>query len=542
MKKIFSIFILVVSLQFSGSACVTTNTIHDTLCNKTWVWYPNFGFRTTAGTFKDTIKNGNAAGCDSIIILELVSLYSSYTTFDTICRGDSVFFNGVWRKPNFNTTYRDTFVNSVGCDSFLNLQVLVRQPAYYAYAAQRVCQNNLPFVFGDSSYTSAGVKYYTLNVKSAAGCDSIWWFNLIVDPAKTTTLNRRFCQGGFFFFKGQNRYATETIIDTLLTSRGCDSIVTLNLIVDSVYTTNLVVDICENQTYLFNGNNLNVSGFYKDTLKTVRLCDSFIHLTLNVKRTSKFVLMRKYCSNNPVYFGGQFLTAAGTYVDTLVNSQGCDSFLTLILYKDNANFITRNDTICPYDSLYFDGQYLSTAGTYIANYKNIGGCDSVITLNLSFRQPKSIVISLYTAKILSSTLGFKNYQWYRNDQVMSKKTSYFVDITSSGDYQVAVRDSNDCYYVSSKFAYTYSTISNLSQNDFEIYPNPASESISINSDKLKGKNLTISIFNIEGKLVKSLDLSPKNQAPINIANFDKGMYIIKINTDNTSLQGKFIKE
>lgn len=540
MKKNLSILILFLALQSSSQACTnSTNTIYDTLCHKSFVII-NFNFINAPGIYRDTIKNGNSTGCDSIIVMVIAGGYTSKTIYDTFCQGDSVFFNNRWRKNN--GTYRDTLVNSVGCDSFLNLQLRVIGPAYYAYSTQRICQNSLPFVFGDSSYTTAGLKFYTMPVKSAAGCDSVWWFNLTVDPAKTTTVNRRFCQGGFFFFKGQNRYSTATIVDSLLTSRGCDSIVTLNLIVDSVYTTNLNIEICDNQTYLFNGVYLTTSGFYKDTLKTVNNCDSFINLILKVKRTTKFTLYQKYCSNNPIFFGGQYLSSAGTYMDTLINAEGCDSFLTLVLYKDNANFITRNDTICPYDSLYFDGQYFNKAGTYIANYKNIGGCDSVITLNLSLHIPRTVSISVATSKLLKSTSGFKYYQWYKNDNVLKNKTSDSLIVTSSGDYNVAAVDSHNCYYTSSKLAFVYNSISNSSPTDFDIYPNPATESITINSDKIKGKSSTISIYNIEGKLVKNISQTLKNQIQINITDIEKGMYFIKINTDNTSLQGKFIKE
>jgi hypothetical protein len=549
MKRIIIFICFFVFSSTTSEACITTNIINDTLCNTRRIFF-NGAFRDTTGTYRDTLFNANSAGCDSIIILNLVVKSSVTILYDTFCQGDSVYFNGAWRK--FNGTYRDTLPNSNGCDSFIFLQLRVNGPAYYGYPARRVCQNNLPFIFGDSSFTTGGLKLVTLRTKSRVGCDSIWWFNLTIDPVKSTTLNRTLCQGSSFYFKGQNRtgYPTSsnrvdslTIKDTLVTSRGCDSIVTLNLKVYKIDSIYLDVTICDNQSYLFNSMTLTTAGFYRATYKNKFNCDSLVFLNLKVNRTSRFTYYRKYCSNTPLFFNGEYLNASGTYLDTLVNSQGCDSFLTMVLYKDMADSITINTSICQNDSLEFNNSFYKIAGTYVFNYKNKGGCDSIVTLKLSVYPTKSNpVISTYAPRVLISTLGYKYYQWFFNDNVLNAQTKHYLEVNKTGDYTITTTDSNGCVYSSAKYSYTYNSIFNTNPLSFEIYPNPARESITIKSSAIDLRNSNISVYSLEGKLIEKLENSNLSQVNINIANFKKGLYFVEIESNKMSYKAKFVKE
>lgn len=540
MKRFILIISLLIGFCQSMEACSTTRVIDTTICKTRRIFFDG-AFRDTTGLYRDTLFNANSVGCDSIIILDLKVMSSQNTIYNTMCQGDSIYFNGAWIK--FGGTYRDTLTNSKGCDSFLFLQIQQFNYGYSPLPNDRVCQNNLPYVIGDSSFYTQGLKFVNAKVKTSSGCDSYYYFNLTIDPIKTTTLNRRFCQGGFFFFKGQNRTTTGVYKDTLFTSRGCDSIVTLNLTVDSVYTTTISATICNNQFHFFNGKYINTAGLYKDTLKTVRNCDSFIHLTLNVNKTSSHSFSRKYCSNNPIFFNGAYLNAAGVYMDTLVNSVGCDSFLTMNLYKDLADIQTINKTICTNDSAWFNGAYYSTAGTYVANLKNMGGCDSIVTFNLSFHTPMANpIITASSPVLLNCTAGFISYQWYFNDNLLNKQTKTSLSVSKTGGYHVWALDTNNCSYTSIKFAYTYNSISNQGKTSIEIYPNPATDIIFIKSAANELKNASIRVFNLEGKLVENIESNNSSFVNINLTSYQKGIYFIEIESKISTLKSKFIKE
>ncbi|MBQ0111773.1 MAG: fibronectin type III domain-containing protein, partial [Bacteroidales bacterium] len=89
------------------------------------------------------------------------------------------------------------------------------------------------------------------------------------------------------------------------------------------------------------------------------------------------------CAGETYTFNGQTLTTAGTYTATLVNAAGCDSTVTLTLTVNAASASSIEATICAGETYTFNGQPLTAAGTYTATLQNVNGCDSVVTLTLT---------------------------------------------------------------------------------------------------------------------------------------------------------------
>ena len=68
-----------------------------------------------------------------------------------------------------------------------------------------------------------------------------------------------------------------------------------------------------------------------------------------------------------------------------------------------------------------------------------------------------------------------------------------------------------------------------------IYPNPTSEILNIKSEQ---KISRIEVYDISGKLLKSVDGKAKN---VSVSSLNKGMYLIKLYTENGVVNSKFIK-
>src|ERR1019366_9220518 len=122
-----------------------------------------------------------------------------------------------------------------------------------------------------------------------------------------------------------------TYTDTLTGVNGCDSIVTLNLTVRQLSSRFINATICSNSSYPFNGQNLNTAGTYTDTLTGANGCDSIVTLTLTVNQITASTINASICAGGDYNFNGQFLTTGGTYHDTLTGSNGCDSIVPLNL-------------------------------------------------------------------------------------------------------------------------------------------------------------------------------------------------------------------
>jgi len=77
------------------------------------------------------------------------------------------------------------------------------------------------------------------------------------------------------------------------------------------------------------------------------------------------------------------------------------------------------------------------------------------------------------------------------------------------------------------------------KKDFNIYPNPATDKISI--DCAEKQNLKMQLYNIVGKCIFQKEINNITKE-IDISTLSKGVYIIKIFCDDWTVQNKLIKE
>ena len=148
-----------------------------------------------------------------------------------------------------------------------------------------ICSNETPFAFGNRSLSSSGV--YVDSLTNRFGCDSLVTLDLLINPTADTVLFDTVCSNTLpYFFNGKLIMDSGQFIDTLSNQFGCDSAITLHLIVHPTKTTNLAAVICADETpYLFGSRNLNQTGLYVDTLQTVLGCDSVVSLDLVINPT-----------------------------------------------------------------------------------------------------------------------------------------------------------------------------------------------------------------------------------------------------------------
>lgn len=142
-----------------------------------------------------------------------------------------------------------------------------------------ICQGQSVQI-GNQTFTTAGDYFVTL--PGSGGCDSIINLKLNVVPGFVTTLDTTICSGDSIRI-GNSIYKTSgTYSDTLQMAGGCDSIVNLNLTVRTIPPTFLTAVICQGETYSAGGQTFDSSGQYDFTIPAASGCDSLISLTLLV--------------------------------------------------------------------------------------------------------------------------------------------------------------------------------------------------------------------------------------------------------------------
>jgi hypothetical protein len=101
----------------------SVSTLDASICPGDTVWFNGMPY-TVGGFFSDTIPNGAAFGCDSILNITITELDHTIEVLDEIiCDGDTIVINGV--AYDSDGVYADTiFDGSInGCDSILNITI-----------------------------------------------------------------------------------------------------------------------------------------------------------------------------------------------------------------------------------------------------------------------------------------------------------------------------------------------------------------------------------------------------------------------------------
>ncbi|MBU2949433.1 T9SS type A sorting domain-containing protein [Tamlana agarivorans] len=77
---------------------------------------------------------------------------------------------------------------------------------------------------------------------------------------------------------------------------------------------------------------------------------------------------------------------------------------------------------------------------------------------------------------------------------------------------------------------------------YTIYPNPTHDKIHIISNKNNSKNSSITIINLEGKILNTISFNSLDNMKVNISHLNKGFYFLKIQTENGNSIHKIIKK
>lgn len=108
------------------------------------------------------------------------------------------------------------------------------------------------------------------------------------------------------------------------------------------------------------------------------------------------------CEEEFYYFGGDTLTAAGSYEALFAAADGCDSIVALTLDVTMTTYHEFQDTFCEGTTYLFEDIMASEEGIYQTTTLNEAGCDSVITVEL---QAVSLGIGAQLEETVSIELG-----------------------------------------------------------------------------------------------------------------------------------------
>jgi gliding motility-associated-like protein len=382
---------------------VPPTVLNEEICSTSGGYQVGNQTFNTSGQYILTLDNEN--GCDSIVALNLqVFTPTVQNIADTICQGE--FYQLGFSFYNATGVYQQTVVGPGGCENEAILNLTVSNPQ--TTLNRTVCAGQSVTV-GNSTYNTSGTYVKVLTGASSLGCDSTVTLNLSVLAPIATSLNRTICASESFTV-GNNSYSTPGTFTTVLTaSNGCDSTVTLNLVVNPEPVTNLNVTVCAGESYSVGGSTYNTSGIYQNVLNSVLGCDSTVNLNLTVLPLNLTPLSVSICDGDSYTVGNTAYAAAGAYTDTLTAANGCDSIIQLALSVIDIPRTALNVAICQGESYAVGGSSYTATGIFIDTLTAASGCDSIVTLELGVIPPIFRPLSIQICPGQSYTLGGSTY-------------------------------------------------------------------------------------------------------------------------------------
>lgn len=265
------------------------------------------------------------------------------------------------------------------------------------------------------------------------------------------------------------------------------------------------ISICLGESINVGSNVYDTSGTYIDTLISFGGCDSIMTTNLIIKPISTFNQNRTFCEGKNFTVGSHTYTTSGTYKDTLVAANGCDSIIiTKITVKPKSVF-SQNITICNGDTLTVGTNNYTSTAIYYDTLSAANGCDSIIITDLSVVSPAPASVSI-TASADSICLGtnviftalptmggIASYQW----KINSNDVGFDNPVYSSDSLND--RDTVWCVMTSSLSCATGSPAISNSIN--MIVTNPLSASVTISesiNNICTGTNVTFTATPVNG--------------------------------------------
>jgi gliding motility-associated-like protein len=171
-------------------------------------------------------------------IYDTTYLIRKINTFDTIkssiCNGDTI---KIGLKKYFTAgNFKDTLINSVGCDSILSIEIILLNNSNAPDTLLQFCEGETYTAPNGQVFANSGS--FILKQQNSIGCDSITKYNLLFHPSYNITIDTAICEG-FSYILPHGNIVTQSgnFTDSFQTINGCDSIIKTTLLVkDSLLT------------------------------------------------------------------------------------------------------------------------------------------------------------------------------------------------------------------------------------------------------------------------------------------------------------------
>ncbi|MCC6815594.1 MAG: gliding motility-associated C-terminal domain-containing protein [Saprospiraceae bacterium] len=413
--------------------------------------------------------------CDSTININLKVVRRDTTNLKfTICPNDSIEINR--KYYNSAGTYSVVLKNQFNCDSLVAIDI-VENLESSSHLEKTICQGDYVAI-GKKKYTQTGI--FTDTLTNVFSCDSIVTLDLKVNPVDSIVLDSSICDGSFVEVSNQKFDKSGLYIVKGLNQFSCDSIIVLTLTVNSNNNSAINREICEGEIFQVGDVLFFKTGTYDVHVENQYNCDSLITLNLIVNPAKTTRIDTSICFGKEIILNDEVFNKTGTYVIKEKTTKGCDSVVTLQLKVPDA--LKINDTIIGLKCFEHSDAEIKIGlsggvppfsarwhtGDTVFNLKNIGGgvyriqvIDSLgceIEKEIEIVRPPCFCFSINTVNgdcqsfaggslFIEQLAGGRPVNYLLNGKSVVPNRNV-INSLSVGEYKLTILDSNGCTFYS----------------------------------------------------------------------------------------------
>lgn len=268
-------------------------------------------------------------------------------------------------------------INCSDKDTYIALSTLGSDP-YHFYSLDGGTEVSNPY------FENLEVGIHSIVSRDEYGCVSDVFSFEVLDESQPVFSEAEVeaCTGSDYIVGNSVYTEPGSYTDTLVASNGCDSILTTQLSFSEVLMNKQDVEICKGEIYNVGNNAYVEKGIYIDTLETNYGCDSILTTTLSILDIAQSEQEVKLCAGESHVVNTNEYIESGTYLDTLVATNGCDSILTTRLWIHEQSVSTIDYTICQGDTLVVENTTYTDFGEYEKVLLDANGCDSLAYIDI----------------------------------------------------------------------------------------------------------------------------------------------------------------
>jgi len=227
-------------------------------------------------------------------------------------------------------------------------------------------------------------------------------------------------------------------------------------------------------------------------------------------------------------------------MDTIPNTAGCDSVMTITLTIHNSSKSSFSVTACDSYTVPSGDETYTVSGTYMDTIPNTAGCDSLMTITVTINTVDTMVTD--SSPTLMAHAIDATYQWLNCDSgyaVIPGETGQSFTATANGSYAVEITQ-NGCTDTSACVSVVnVGIVENDFGNKFLVYPNPTNGNFSIDMGEVYPL-LVVSLSDLSGKMIYGLQYRQSRFLNLDI-NAAAGIYLLTIDSGRDKTVIRMIK-